>query len=440
MIQFPFADVRWFFGVVESLEDPDQLGRVQVRCFGIHTEEKEKSDFKGIPTDDLHWAQVAGSPMGGRMHGMSQGPHKLVNGTLVAGVFMDGQRAQLPVVMFTMGTKTPEDKPNPAKGFSDPSGTYPEDEKLDTPHLNELARDNWGEHPINEQLDEQRTDWEPPQTLEPEYPFNLVYQTTSGHIIELDDSPGNERIRLIHRTGSYAEIKDDGRVVFKSVNDKYEITDGDKYREVTGDHFKMNRGDVQEEIKGDRDTLLHGTSTEEIRSDRDTLLHGTSTEEIKGDRDTLLHGTSTEEIRSDRDTLLHGTSTEEIKGDKHALMQQDSFEEVRGDKHALMQQDSFEEVKGERYTHVHGDETKEIKGHTWYKAPTIDLGNGDLEPMVLGDKLAAWAEQLTIWLDTHTHIGNLGSSTSPPMQPQQPSSQSEVWKGGNVYSKKNRTH
>lgn len=344
MIQFPFADVRWFFGVVESLEDPDQLGRVQVRCFGIHTEEKDKSDFKGIPTDELHWAQVAGSPMGGRMHGMSQGPHKLVNGTLVAGVFMDGQRAQLPVVMFTMGTKTPEDKPNPAKGFSDPSGTYPDDEKLDTPHLNELARDNWIEHPINEQLDEQRTDWEPPQTLEPEYPFNLVYQTTSGHIIELDDSPGNERIRLIHRTGSYAEIKDDGRVVFKSVNDKYEITDGDKYREVTGDHFKMNRGDVQEEIKGDRDT------------------------------------------------------------------------------------------------HVHGDETKEIKGHTWYNAPTIDLGNGDLEPMVLGDKLAAWAEQLTIWLDTHIHIGNLGSPTSPPIQPQQPASQSEVWKGGNVYSKKNRTH
>ena len=29
----------WFVGVVEDRNDPDQLGRVRVRCLGFHTED-----------------------------------------------------------------------------------------------------------------------------------------------------------------------------------------------------------------------------------------------------------------------------------------------------------------------------------------------------------------------------------------------------------------
>ena len=36
----------WWIGVVEDRQDPEQLGRVRVRCFGWHTDEKDK-----IPTD-----------------------------------------------------------------------------------------------------------------------------------------------------------------------------------------------------------------------------------------------------------------------------------------------------------------------------------------------------------------------------------------------------
>ena len=48
-----FDGFTWFQGVIEDHNDPEQLGRVKVRCLGIHTEDKET-----LPTDDLPWAMV----------------------------------------------------------------------------------------------------------------------------------------------------------------------------------------------------------------------------------------------------------------------------------------------------------------------------------------------------------------------------------------------
>ena len=48
-----FDGFTWFQGVVEDHNDPEQIGRVKVRCVGIHTEDKET-----LPTDDLPWAMV----------------------------------------------------------------------------------------------------------------------------------------------------------------------------------------------------------------------------------------------------------------------------------------------------------------------------------------------------------------------------------------------
>ena len=41
----------WFTGVVEDIQDPEQLGRVRVRCYGYHTENKVD-----LPTEALPWA------------------------------------------------------------------------------------------------------------------------------------------------------------------------------------------------------------------------------------------------------------------------------------------------------------------------------------------------------------------------------------------------
>ena len=42
------------------------------------------------------------------------------------------------------------------------------------------------------------------------YPYNHVYQSESGHILEFDDTPDNERVHLYHRAGTFIEIDSNG--------------------------------------------------------------------------------------------------------------------------------------------------------------------------------------------------------------------------------------
>ena len=54
---------------------------------------------------------------------------------------------------------------------------------------------------------EDRSSW-----VKPKYPFNHVYESESGHVIEIDDTPGYERINLFHRSGARIEINNEGEI------------------------------------------------------------------------------------------------------------------------------------------------------------------------------------------------------------------------------------
>ena len=52
-----------------------------------------------------------------------------------------------------------------------------------------------------------------------EYPYNHVHESESGHLIEIDDTPGKERLHRYHRTGTYEEIGALGQRIVKVVNE-----------------------------------------------------------------------------------------------------------------------------------------------------------------------------------------------------------------------------
>jgi len=54
---------------------------------------------------------------------------------------------------------------------------------------------------------EERLDW-----VKPKYPFNHVYESESGHVIEIDDTPDYERINVFHRSGARIEINNKGEI------------------------------------------------------------------------------------------------------------------------------------------------------------------------------------------------------------------------------------
>ena len=95
------------------------------------------------------------------------------------------------------------------------------------------------------------------------------------------------------------------------------------------------------------------------------------------------------------------------------------------------------QVDGNVEAKVSGTATMDIGGKTEITCPEIELGTDSSEPMVMGDKLADWiANELKVQYDTHTHTGNLGAPTSPPMMPLEPGTAAS---GGPVYSTQNKT-
>jgi len=135
----PFNQM-FFFGIVEDNNDPEKLGRVKVRVFGIHEESKQQDDWRGIPTQDLPWATVI-MPSTNGIAGVGRSPTGILNGTQVVVYFRD-ENFQVPMVFGTVPsvqTQVPW-KSNSNKGFTDPNTNNPQTHKINEPDTNRLAR------------------------------------------------------------------------------------------------------------------------------------------------------------------------------------------------------------------------------------------------------------------------------------------------------------
>ncbi len=107
-----------YYGIVEDVQDPFFFGRLRVRIFGVHTEDKT-----AIPTESLPWCDVflpANQPF---ISGIGISPTGMVCGQMVILAPKD-EMLQEWVVMFSAGGMRKGYK-NPAIGFNDPSGYYP---------------------------------------------------------------------------------------------------------------------------------------------------------------------------------------------------------------------------------------------------------------------------------------------------------------------------
>lgn len=236
----------WFTGVVEDRNDPSKLGRVKVRCLGLHTESKVD-----IPTVDLPWAHIMQSTNNPSMQGLGNTPTFLVEGTWVVGFFLDAVEKQQPLIMGTL-PGIPQAVADTTKGFNDPNGTYPSEKITHSDHaieesdVNRLARNDTDKaHAVVSAKNTGRTTGvaianssttfdEPSSAYAASYPKNHVMETESGHIKEYDDTSGQERIHEYHTKGTFYEIDKDGNKVTRVVGDNYEVIAGSDFVNVKG--------------------------------------------------------------------------------------------------------------------------------------------------------------------------------------------------------------
>ena len=127
-----------------------------------------------------------------------------------------------------------------------------------------------------------------------QYPYNHVHESESGHIHEIDDSPGAERLFTQHKSGTFEEIHTDGSKVVKIYGDNYEIIAGNSNVNVMGDVNITLEGTVREYIKGDYHLEVEGDYTQKIGGNLRTKVGyksgGNVEEEINGNHGYTIKG------------------------------------------------------------------------------------------------------------------------------------------------------
>jgi hypothetical protein len=100
------------------------------------------------------------------------------------------------------------------------------------------------------------------------YPYNHVHQTESGHIIEMDDTPNEERLHWYHRTGTFTEIHPVGIKVDKIVNNYYNIILGSKYTHIEASDYTTIDGSQENFIMGSRVDKIGGDYSIAVKKGR----------------------------------------------------------------------------------------------------------------------------------------------------------------------------
>ena len=182
--------------------------------------------------------------------------------------------------------------------------------------------------------DEKRGFWEEPHPkgiiedanpyISGVYPYNHVFESESGHITEVDDSPGAERMFRQHMAGTFEEIHSDGSVVTKIVGDNYEIVIGSENIVIKGSQNITVEGSVRELIKGDYIQEIEGDFFQKIHKNHRVKVGasdpgGNREEEIVGNHAFNINGDVNGRIGGDN-VITSEKSKWEIIGGQYTMV------------------------------------------------------------------------------------------------------------------------
>ena len=195
---------------------------------------------------------------------------------------------------FNINNTDNQDKLSVLKtGFLDPNANYPTKEYAGLSETNKLAQGDargtivqaknatrmlGAKLPFGESWDQ------PESAYRAAYPYNKVTETESGHIIEVDDTPGSERLHIYHKSGTFVEIDANGSMVRRIVGSSYEIIDRNGKIAISGSADISINGacnifvgnDANIEVDGDVNLTCHN----DITAQAGGTLNLSATEEV----------------------------------------------------------------------------------------------------------------------------------------------------------------
>lgn len=418
-----FKGFQFFYGVVEDREDPLRMGRVRVRAFGIHTEDRSK-----IPTEDLPWATPIMPYTSASISGVGESPTGPVEGTWVFGFFTDGAQMQTPMIM---GTLVGAPEAYNELGFNDPNKVYPKIEIPGETDVNRLARgDNIlvstedkpspraGENILahkkknrvtdiplagppgvegkpgasdgeastvkdgpppgyNSQTYYSRKTWNEPN---PRYggedegeKANEPWQTSFNYGGESQYPLNHVRVTESGHVFEVDDSPDAERIhEYHTAGTFYEIQpNGTRVTKVVGDDYEMVLHDKNMVVKGNVNITVQGSDCRLlVQSDGDTgpgakggnmfiETDGDLNFNIKGDMTTKVGGTVYEEYLSDQSTNVNRDQKLRVGQDRLETIIGDHTENLRSNKRQVIKNNENITIKGNSTRTIYKD-TKEV--------------------------------------------------------------------------------
>ena len=210
---------------------------------------------------------------------------------------------------------------NPDDGRSDPDKRFPRKEYVGVSGVNNIAR---GTRVANVYIGGSvpGVDLELNDEPSAQYPENQVKETSSGHIIEYDDTNGRERVMIRHRTGSGVEMRADGTVIYSSTNNAIRIVAANEKVIVEGDGEVVYNGNLKMKVAGDFDLEVGGDFNVNVVGDKEEIIKSNSIQSVTKNKTTdigqnkaeTVLGTDTQTVLSDKNQIVKGNYETNVEG------------------------------------------------------------------------------------------------------------------------------
>ena len=269
-------------------------------------------------------------------------------------------------------------------GFKDPSRVFPRKQYINVASTNLAARGiirnelylGGGDQGISLDLND---------TLSSQYPYNQVRETISGHVTEIDDTPGNERMLFKHRTGAGIELRADGTVIVSSVNNTIRISGGDEKVIVEGDGEISYNGNLTLNVSGDFDLRVGGDFNVQVSGDED--------KDVRGSKRTKVHRNQESTIKNNNSAYILGTDTETVYGNKNSFIRSNLKQYIEGNT--------------DQYTG--GILTMTAEDEVVLSSPNINIGASSLT--VIGDSGTFGGDEIVYYGKT-AHIDRVNTTST----------------------------
>ena len=287
-------------------------------------------------------------------------------------------------------------------GMADPTGEYPYRENWFSSSISSSARgvtinELWvGGSSIGVSFDV-------PFPTSSIYPFNQSNTTPTGHSFEIDDTPGNERVLIKHRTGAGVELKQDGSVVVASRANQVRVVGADDELVVTGQGNLTYDGDLNLTVNGDYNVDVGGTYNLRVGSNFNHSVNGSHITEVGDIHSTLVRGNKDVRVWGDAFEFYSSELKVVAKKDVRTIVAKD-FIVNAGRNNRLTAQDTFSTSSGQNAV-ISGKDvvvtgaTGKIGGDGWHHIGSLFTGGGEggdngksttFQGNLIGRALEAW--------------------------------------------------